>query len=44
VTAAVIETDALTKRYGVRRGIDDVSMTVEAAEVFGFLGSNGAEL
>jgi ABC-2 type transport system ATP-binding protein len=42
VTAAVIETDALTKRYGRARGIDEVSMTVEPGEVFGFLGPNGA--
>jgi ABC-2 type transport system ATP-binding protein len=40
--AAVIELDRLTKRYGTARGIDDVSMTVEAGEVFGFLGPNGA--
>jgi len=39
---AVIETDELTKRYGRARGIDDVSMRVEAGEVFGFLGPNGA--
>jgi ABC-2 type transport system ATP-binding protein len=42
VTAPVIETDALTKRYGRDRGIEDVSLTVEAGEVFGFLGPNGA--
>ncbi len=39
---AVIELDRLTKRYGDSRGIDDVSMSVEAGEVFGFLGPNGA--
>lgn len=39
---AVIETDELTKCYGRARGIDDVSMRVEAGEVFGFLGPNGA--
>jgi ABC-type multidrug transport system ATPase subunit len=38
----VIETDALTKRYGRVRGIEDVSLAVEAGEVFGFLGPNGA--
>jgi ABC-2 type transport system ATP-binding protein len=38
----VIETHELTKRYGAARGIEDVSMTVEAGEVFGFLGPNGA--
>jgi len=40
--SAVIETDDLTKRYGEARGIDEISMTVEAGEVFGFLGPNGA--
>ena len=39
---AAIETVALTKRYGRARGIDDVSLTVDAGEVFGFLGPNGA--
>ena len=39
---AVIETDALTKRYGEARGIEDVSLVVEPGEVFGFLGPNGA--
>ena len=38
----VIETHELTKRYGASRGIEGVSMTVEAGEVFGFLGPNGA--
>ena len=42
MTAAVIQTDGLTKRYGRARGIEDVSMTVGAGEVFGFLGPNGA--
>jgi ABC-2 type transport system ATP-binding protein len=40
--SAVIETDRLTKRYGEARGIEDVSLSVEAGEVFGFLGPNGA--
>ena len=40
--AAVIEMDQLTKRYGSARGIEAVSMTVKAGEVFGFLGPNGA--
>ena len=37
-----IVTDQLTKSYGSSRGIVDVSMTIEAGEVFGFLGPNGA--
>ena len=39
---AVIETQSLSKRYGSSRGIDDLSLRVEAGEVFGFLGPNGA--
>ncbi|HEY1355037.1 MAG TPA: ABC transporter ATP-binding protein [Solirubrobacterales bacterium] len=39
---AVIETEDLTKRYGAERGIEDVTISVEAGEVFGFLGPNGA--
>jgi len=39
---SVIETERLTKRYGSQRGIDDVTVSVEAGEVFGLLGPNGA--
>ena len=38
----VVVTEHLTKSYGATRGIVDVSMTIEAGEVFGFLGPNGA--
>jgi beta-exotoxin I transport system ATP-binding protein len=38
----VVVTEHLTKSYGSTRGIVDVSMTIEAGEVFGFLGPNGA--
>lgn len=37
-----IETNQLTKTYGARRGVDSVSLTVGAGEIFGFLGPNGA--
>src|SRR5215470_11772570 len=40
--AALIQTDHLTKSYGGKRGIIDVSFQVEEGEVFGFLGPNGA--
>jgi ABC-2 type transport system ATP-binding protein len=40
--SAAIETERLTKLYGNHRGIEDVTITVEAGEVFGFLGPNGA--
>jgi ABC-2 type transport system ATP-binding protein len=39
---AAIVLDRLTKRYGGRRGIEEVSLQVERGEVFGFLGPNGA--
>ena len=42
LVAPVIETEHLTKNYGTSRGIEDVSLTVDAGEVFGFLGPNGA--
>ena len=37
-----IELRALTKDYGSLRALDDVSLTVEPGEIFGFLGPNGA--
>jgi ABC-2 type transport system ATP-binding protein len=40
--AAIIEVEGLTKSYGSKRGIADVSFSVAEGEVFGFLGPNGA--
>ena len=40
--AAIIEVEGLTKSYGSKRGIADVSFQVDEGEVFGFLGPNGA--
>lgn len=37
-----IETKGLTKFYGTVRGIEDVDLTVEEGEIFGFIGPNGA--
>jgi ABC-2 type transport system ATP-binding protein len=39
---AIIEVESLTKNYGSKRGITNVSFQVEEGEVFGFLGPNGA--
>jgi len=39
---AIIEVEHLTKSYGSKRGITNVSFQVEEGEVFGFLGPNGA--
>ena len=38
----IIETDGLAKRYGRTDALVDLSMQVDAGEVFGFLGPNGA--
>ncbi len=40
--SAIVEVENLTKSYGSKRGIIDVSFQVEEGEVFGFLGPNGA--
>lgn len=37
-----IETAGLSKRYGRVRALEDLSLTVDAGEIFGFLGQNGA--
>ncbi len=38
----VIQVEALTRRYGARRGIDDVNLTIPEGSLYGFLGPNGA--
>jgi ABC-2 type transport system ATP-binding protein len=42
VSGAAIETRGLGKRYGRVNALEDLSLRVEAGEVFGFLGPNGA--
>ena len=42
MTSAVIETSALSKRFGGKTAVADLSLSVTAGEVFGFLGPNGA--
>ncbi len=39
---SVIAVEGLTKRFGVRTVVDDVSLTVEDGEIVGFLGPNGS--
>src|SRR5947208_523273 len=39
---SIIEVEKLTKSYGGKRGIAEVSFQVEEGDVFGFLGPNGA--
>ncbi|MCR5702345.1 MAG: ABC transporter ATP-binding protein [Lachnospiraceae bacterium] len=37
-----IETDKLTKMYGASRGINELELSVETGDFFGFIGPNGA--
>jgi ABC-type multidrug transport system ATPase subunit len=38
----ILQTEALTKRYGRRTAVDGLSLSVERGDIFGFLGQNGA--
>lgn len=38
----IIETLLLTKYYGKTRGVENLSLSIEKGEIFGFLGPNGA--
>lgn len=38
----MIEIDGLVKKFGAFHAVDDVSLRVEAGEIYGFLGPNGA--
>lgn len=40
--AYAIEIQNLTKNYGKYRGVENISLTVEEGDIFGFLGPNGA--
>ncbi len=39
---SIIETHLLTRSYGSRRGIEELTLTVDEGTLFGFLGPNGA--
>ncbi len=39
---SIIETRNITKSYGTARGVQNLNLSVEEGEVFGFLGPNGA--
>jgi ABC-2 type transport system ATP-binding protein len=41
-SVSLIEIENLTRGYGRRRGVDNVSLAVAEGELFGFLGPNGA--
>ncbi len=38
----VIQIDHLTYAYGDRVAVDDLSLTIQPGEIFGFLGPNGS--
>ncbi len=38
----VIKIENLTKSYGKKRGVTDITLTVKEGEIFGFIGPNGA--
>ncbi|MDR1768214.1 MAG: ATP-binding cassette domain-containing protein [Propionibacteriaceae bacterium] len=38
----MIELEHITKRYGSRRVVDDLNLTIEPGRIYGFLGPNGA--
>ncbi len=38
----MIEVESLTKQFGTKRAVDNLSFTVQRGEVLGFLGPNGA--
>ena len=40
--SVVLEVNHLSKKYGTRAAVDDVSFTLNSGEVVGFLGPNGA--
>jgi ABC-2 type transport system ATP-binding protein len=42
MSAAVIEIDGLSKRFGTQAALDGLDLRVPAGSVFGFLGRNGA--
>ena len=39
---AVVQAEGLTKYYGRRRGLEDLTLEIQPGEVFGYLGPNGA--
>ena len=38
----VVQTEHLTKKFGSFTAVDDINMSIEEGEVYGFLGTNGA--
>ena len=41
-TAEVLSINRLTKCYGEKKAVDDLSLSIRAGEIYGFIGHNGA--
>jgi ABC-2 type transport system ATP-binding protein len=42
MTPSVIQISSLTRRFGETNAVDQLTLDVQAGEIFGFLGHNGA--
>ncbi len=42
MTSPVIQISSLTRRFGEKNAVDNLTLNVQAGEIFGFLGHNGA--
>lgn len=42
MSSPVIQTSTLTRRFGEKKAVDQLTLEVQAGEIFGFLGHNGA--
>ena len=40
--SVILRTNHLTKRYGHRTVVDNLSMTIYEGDIYGFIGKNGA--
>ena len=40
--SSAVQTEGLTKRYGLRLGVENLDLEVQQGEIFGFIGPNGA--
>jgi len=42
MTSTIIQTSSLSRRFGEKNAVDQLTLAVQAGEIFGFLGHNGA--
>jgi ABC-2 type transport system ATP-binding protein len=42
MSSPVIQTSSISRRFGEKNAVDDLTLDVQAGEIFGFLGHNGA--